>query len=62
MPFEIKSIFGLSNAEKLEGNEGEEIKGQEEGKQEECSICLSAAPNCIIMPCGHMCICMDCGQ
>jgi len=31
-----------------------------EGK--ECLICLSEEKNTIIMPCGHLCVCSECGK
>lgn len=34
----------------------------EEGEGKECLICLSEPRNTIIMPCGHMCVCSDCGD
>jgi hypothetical protein len=35
-------------------------EGTEESK--ECLVCLSEQRNTIIMPCGHMCVCLDCGE
>jgi hypothetical protein len=63
LPFEIKSIFGLSSPEELDG-EVNDIKGKaaEDDADKECTICLSEQSNAIVMPCGHMCVCMDCGN
>lgn len=66
MPFEIKSIYGLSNPDEID-NKGEtnEVVGQAQNKEEEakeCTICLTEISNTIIMPCGHMCVCLDCGK
>jgi len=27
-----------------------------------CRICCDAQSNCLIMDCGHMCTCLDCGK
>ena len=62
LPFEIKSIYGLSSSEKLEG-EVHDIKGvSNEDTSKECTICMTEQSNVIIMPCGHMCVCKDCGE
>jgi len=59
LPFEIKSIYGLSSKK---DEAAPEIKGQaEDAASKECTICMSADSNGIIMPCGHMCVCMPCG-
>jgi hypothetical protein len=42
--------------------EAQDIKGEVNEDNKECTICLSADSDTIIMPCGHMCICMDCGK
>eukprot|EP00347_Sterkiella_histriomuscorum_P003446 403364265 len=34
----------------------------EEGEDKVCLICLSEPRNTIIMPCGHLCVCSDCGD
>ena len=61
MPFEIKSIYGLE----VEGNaEGEAAQEGvvEDGDGKECLICLTEPRNTLIMPCGHLCVCADCGN
>lgn len=40
--------------------EGEAVV--DEGEDKECLICLTEPKNTIIMPCGHMCVCGDCGK
>ena len=37
-------------------------KAAEDDADKECTICLSEQSNAIVMPCGHMCVCMDCGN
>ena len=60
MPFEIKSIYGLESQKESKNNV---IKGQsEDASNKECTICMSVDSNTIIMPCGHMCVCDDCGK
>lgn len=62
MPYEIKSIYGLNQNEHIEG-ETIDIKGVAECENDkECTICLSVQADTIIMPCGHMCICYNCGK
>ena len=33
----------------------------EEGQDKECLICLTETRSVIIMPCGHLCVCSQCG-
>jgi hypothetical protein len=61
MPFEIKNIYGLSAPEELEGEEVV-IKGAADADSKECTICLSFDSNVICLPCGHLCMCKDCGK
>lgn len=30
--------------------------------EQQCSACFNAEINCIVMPCGHRCCCVDCGN
>ena len=40
-----------------------DINGEAAGENfKECTICLSVDSDSIIMPCGHMCVCMPCGK
>jgi hypothetical protein len=57
MPFEIKSIYGLDNDHAQEGT-----TAIDDGKDEECLVCLSEKKDTLIMPCGHYCICSECGK
>jgi hypothetical protein len=61
MPFEIKNIYGLSPPDELEGEEVV-IKGASDEESKECTICLSSDSNVICLPCGHLCMCKDCGK
>ena len=60
LPFEIKTIYGM--AEENEAVEGEQHIDVKEDKNKECLICLDAVKDTIVMPCGHLCICKECGQ
>lgn len=63
LPFEIKSIYGLDIAGDGKSDKAQLIKGQaEDDSSKECTICMSVDSNCIIMPCGHLCCCTDCGK
>ena len=65
IPFEIKSIYGLdlSTDKGLPHMEGEAQEGVvEDGEGKECLICLTETRNTLIMPCGHLCVCHDCGK
>jgi hypothetical protein len=67
MPFEIKSIYGLENKqdENHEAANGEMVglppSADEDDGAKECLVCLSETKNTIIMPCGHLCVCYECG-
>ena len=58
---EIKNIYGLSAPEELEGEEVV-IQGAADADEKECTICLSFDSNVICLPCGHLCMCKDCGK
>jgi hypothetical protein len=62
MPFEIKSIFGLGKEEGA--TEAEQAIGNEDEDDEEkcCKVCLFEEKDTLIMPCGHFCVCHDCGE
>lgn len=59
IPFEIKQIFGGEDeSSKKPQAEGEFVA---EVSNQECVICLDTPSDTIIMPCGHMTVCKDCG-
>jgi hypothetical protein len=29
-------------------------------REEECAVCMDAAPDCILARCGHICCCVEC--
>ena len=59
MPFELKSIYGMeSESGAVEGDSAQVI---DDGERE-CTVCLTEEKNTLIMPCGHFCICNDCGK
>jgi hypothetical protein len=61
LPFEIKSIYGM--AEDHDAVEAEtHIDVKEEDEDKECTICLTENKDTLIMPCGHFCICSECGK
>jgi hypothetical protein len=65
IPFEIKSIYGLNLAGGAKEVEGEAVPADgmiDDGEGSECLVCLSEPKNTIIMPCGHLCVCSDCGK
>jgi hypothetical protein len=45
--------------ERAETDQGEEKS--ETVDKDTCKICFSASANSVIIPCGHMCACMNCG-
>jgi len=59
MPFECKTIYGMQ--QNIEVEEGEPVE-QEYEDAKLCKICLFEEKNCILMPCGHACVCKDCGD
>lgn len=62
MPFELKSIYGMDS------EDNNAVEGEEEGPnvqddgEKECTVCLTEDKNTVIMPCGHFCICDECGR
>lgn len=47
----------------MHGNEADIEEGGKAGDDgKECLICLSENKNTLIMPCGHLCVCGDCGK
>lgn len=61
MPFELKTIYGMvQEHEVAEGEANVEVKEDDSG-QKECLVCLDNIKDTVIMPCGHLCICMECG-
>ena len=36
--------------------------GGEEDPEKECLVCLSEEKDTLIMPCGHYCVCGECGK
>lgn len=60
IPFEIKTIHGMvKEHDVVEGHQ--EFADQNEAEKE-CLVCLTEEKNTVIMPCGHMCVCLDCGN
>lgn len=67
MPFEIKNIYGLDMGSSgiVDGetpSDATEVGMAEDGEGKECLICLTEPRNTLIMPCGHLCVCVDCGN
>ena len=64
LPFEIKSIYGMvqENADGEACAQGEQAVGGEEDQEAECLICLTEQKDTLIMPCGHYCVCNECGK
>jgi len=61
MPFEIKSIYGMTEEhDAVVADQTIDVK--DDDGEKECLICLSADKDTLIMPCGHFCICGDCGK
>lgn len=58
LPFEMKSIYGMTSDEGAE--EGEEAI--DENPEKECLICLTEDKDTLIMPCAHLCVCENCGK
>ncbi len=68
IPFEIKNIYGLDLNDSSNTATGEAVGAPAAGgviddsEGKECLICLSEEKNTIIMPCGHLCVCSECGK
>lgn len=56
--YELQQIFGIADTVKKKGEEGSAF--DEEDEDSLCLICLSNQKRCIVMPCGHLCVCKDC--
>lgn len=39
-----------------------EKKVEVKASDESCVVCTAVRPNCVIDPCGHMCVCLDCSE
>ena len=63
-PEEYNNIFGLENSGAAEGEAvNDPTTGVvDSGEGKECLICLTEEKNTIVMPCGHLCVCKDCGK
>jgi hypothetical protein len=53
--FVVKELYGASASERAE--EDDATSGAKE-----CVVCLSEARNTTILPCMHMCLCIDCAK
>jgi E3 ubiquitin-protein ligase MGRN1 len=60
LPFEIKSIYGMVEDDNAE--EGEAAVDIKESETKECLVCLDEEKDTVVMPCGHLCVCSDCGK
>ena len=60
LPFEIKTIYGLEQDQ--DTTEGTEVMDGEEDEDDLCKICLFEQKDTLVMPCGHLCMCHDCGK
>lgn len=61
LPFEIKSIYGMQQ-EEGDHAEGEAAMDIKDSGESECSVCLTEEKDTVIMPCGHLCCCGECGK
>jgi len=43
-------------------DEGEAAIDIKDSGEKECLVCLDEEKNTVIMPCGHLCICAECGK
>ena len=60
MPFELKTIYGMVAEDGAE--EGEtHVDVKDDGENTECLVCLDNKKDTVIMPCGHLCVCSECG-
>ncbi len=62
LPFEIKTIYGMAEEHEVEEGTGIVDVKHDEGESKECLVCLDEEKNTVVMPCGHLCICSDCGK
>jgi hypothetical protein len=49
--YEMKEVYGINEIGDDGGNENSE-----------CLICMSEVKNTILMPCNHLCVCLDCAK
>lgn len=59
-PFEIKTIYGLEQDQ--DATEGTEVIEGEDDEDDLCKICMFEQKDTLVMPCGHLCMCNDCGK
>jgi hypothetical protein len=58
----LESLIGLPSTGEVNKSSISKAKAVNEAIDKECLVCLSENASSIIMPCGHMCICRDCGE
>jgi hypothetical protein len=58
--FEIQEIYGLESS--YLGGQQKEVAACMDDQDKECIVCMSEKIDTIIMPCRHMCICVECAQ
>eukprot|EP00927_Polykrikos_kofoidii_P055047 TRINITY_DN49364_c0_g1_i1.p1 TRINITY_DN49364_c0_g1~~TRINITY_DN49364_c0_g1_i1.p1 ORF type:complete len:633 (-),score=71.63 TRINITY_DN49364_c0_g1_i1:53-1918(-) len=56
----LKEIFGLQEAQQVSASANAEDTVEEDA-QKNCVVCLSSPKNTALVPCGHFCVCYDCG-
>lgn len=51
------------DADNHDAEEGEAaVEVKDDDGQKECLVCLDTDKDTVIMPCGHLCVCSDCGK
>ena len=53
----------LTEREALLGrNHGHAVMCEVDGRGKNCVVCLAAPPSTVLVPCGHLCICLTCSN
>lgn len=59
--FLIRELYGLREAQQQEDREGDGDAAPEVDNTALCVVCLTSPKDSALLPCGHLCVCYDCG-
>ncbi|EAS05116.3 RING zinc finger protein, putative (macronuclear) [Tetrahymena thermophila SB210] len=60
--YEISEIYGVENTDLVHGEAAEQKQANMDDCNKECIICMTDLIDTVIMPCKHMCICVECAK
>ncbi|KAL4475543.1 hypothetical protein ABPG72_009232 [Tetrahymena utriculariae] len=60
--YEISEIYGVENTDLVHQEAAEQKQANMDDCNKECIICMTDLIDTVIMPCKHMCICVECAK